>query len=250
MLNKRNIRLLCIFSFVAVALAGFSAPASAWEQSDAWKIVDYETHNDSNNFLKGSYFDWTDQAVGWQEGEGWPYSYNFYHRYTTSNGGRQHRFGIAAWVVRIPKTGWYDIKTNFKRTDNRTTAAQYYVYATTKNEMTTAAYPSIKDFVRKIQNKTLGDPLVHKVVDQHGPNSEAGAWYYAEFGAVCMVAGEYSVVVLDSRDTDRSSSADATFWTYLGEKYKTNECSAISLLPKNIPTITSPLLLDGPPVRK
>lgn len=246
MLTKNIIRSLLALSVCTFGLAGFSAPANAWEQSDAWKIVDYETHNDSNNFVKGSYFDWTDQAVGWQEGEGWPYSYNFYHRYTTSNGGRQQRHGIAAWVVIIPQTGWYNIKTNYKRTENRTTAAQYYVYATSRKEVSTAPNPSIHDFVRKIENKTMGDPLVHKVVDQHGPNDEAGAWYYAEFGTVCMVAGEYSVVVLDSRDTDRSSSADATFWTYIGEKIGSEECSDSALAPKVISPVTAPLLLNGP----
>ncbi|MHB8810779.1 MAG: thrombospondin type 3 repeat-containing protein, partial [Desulfobulbaceae bacterium] len=125
--------------------------------------------------------------------------------------GTQERHGVAVWRWQIPTTGWYDLRTNFKRTDNRTTSAQYYVY---KNVT-----------INDIDNYTTGAPILYKVVNQEGPNEEAGAWYYAEFGAICMKAGDVSVLVLDARETDRSSSADAAFWTYLGQQHNGRTCA-------------------------
>ncbi|HBI15662.1 MAG TPA: hypothetical protein DDY20_09145 [Desulfobulbaceae bacterium] len=211
MLKKRILRSLCAFSFAAAVFAGVAVPGNAWEQTDAWKIVDYETHNDNPSLVHGTYTDWTGLPKPWNIGEGWPYCYNFYGRYTSSWGGSQARHGVAVWRVQIPKTGWYDLRTNFKRTDNRTTAAKYYVYANVT--------------IADIKNYTTGAPIVYKVVDQHGPNEEAGEWYYAQFGAICMKAGDVSVLVLDARETDRSSSADAAFWTYLGENYNSQTCA-------------------------
>lgn len=211
MLKTRVLRSLCVFSFGVVAVAAVAAPGYAWEQTDATNIVDYETHNNNPSLVAGTYTDWTGLPNPWNIGEGWPYSYNFYGRYTSSWGGSQARYGVAVWRWQIPKTGWYDLRSNFKRTENRTTAAQYYVYANV----------TIDD----IKNHTTGAPILYKVVDQHGPNEEAGAWYYAEFGAICMKAGDVSVLVLDASKTDRSSSADATFWTYLGENYNGQSCS-------------------------
>lgn len=210
MLEKRIFRSLCAFSFGAAALAAVAVPVNAWEQTDALNIVDYETHYNNPSLVQGTYTDWTDLPNPWNIGEGWPYSYNFYGRYTSSWGGSQARYGVAVWRWQIPRTGWYDLRSNFKRTDNRTTAAQYYVY---KNV-------TISD----IRNYTTGAPILYKVVNQEGPNSEAGAWYYAEFGAICMKGGDVSVLVLDARQTERSSSADATFWTYLGEVHNSATC--------------------------
>jgi hypothetical protein len=211
MLKKRILRSLCAFSFGVAAFAGVAVPGNAWDQEDAVQIVDYETHNDNPSLVRGTYTDWTGLPKPWATGEGWPYSYNFYARLTSQYGGDQKRHGVAVWRWQIPKTGWYDLRVNYKRTDNRTTAAQYYVYANVT--------------LTDIKNYTTGAPLVYKVVNQHGPNEEAGEWYYAEFGAICMKAGEVSVLVLDARETDRSSSADAAFWTYLGEKYKSQTCA-------------------------
>ena len=205
MLKKRILRSFCAFSFGVAAVGWGCCPGQRLGTVGCIEIVDYETHHNNPSLVQGTYTDWTDLPNPWNTGEGWPYSYNFYGRYTSSWGGTQARYGVAVWRWQIPKTGWYDLRTNFKRTDNRTTAAQYYVY---KNVTIT-----------DIKNYTTGAPIVYKVVNQEGPNEEAGAWYYAEFGAICMKAGDVSVLVLDARETERSSSADATFWTYLGEKY-------------------------------
>lgn len=211
MLKGNIIRSFCAFSLGALALVVAAAPGNAWEQTDASLVVDYETHHDNPSLVRGTYTDWTDLPKPWNIGEGWPYNLNFYGRYTSSWGGSQSRHGVAVWRVQIPETGWYDLRTNYKRTDNRTTAAQYYVYANVT--------------IADIKNYTTGAPIAYKVVDQHGPNEEAGAWYYAELGAICMKKGDVSVLVLDARETDRSSSADGAFWTYLGEKYKSQTCA-------------------------
>lgn len=234
MLTKWILRSFCAFSFGVVAVAGTAAPGNAWDQEDASKIVDYETHNDNPSLVQGTYTDWTDLPKPWNTGEGWPYCYNFYGRYTSSWSGTQARYGVAVWRWQIPKTGWYDLRANFKRTDNRTTAAQYYVY---KNVTIT-----------DIKNYTTGAPLVYKVVNQEGPNEEAGDWYYAEFGAICMKEGDVSVLVLDARETESSSSADATFWTYLGEKYNSQKCEDAPPPPKDkkvIPPLITPLLFKN-----
>ncbi|MHB8810780.1 MAG: hypothetical protein ACYC9M_12335, partial [Desulfobulbaceae bacterium] len=80
MLKKRIVRSLYAFSFGAFALAGTVAQGNAWEQTDATKIVDYETHNNNPSLVQGTYTDWTGLPKPWNEGEGWPYSYNFYGR--------------------------------------------------------------------------------------------------------------------------------------------------------------------------
>lgn len=230
MLKRSIVRSFCAFSLGAIALAVAAAPGNA-----AWdvKIIDYETHLDNTNLVEGSYTDWTGLPYPWATGNEWPFVYNRFARNTSawaSTGNPQPRYGVAVWRVQIPKTGWYDLKASYKETDNRTTAAQYYLYANV----------TIDD----IKKYNTGNPIFHTTFNQHGEDS--GQFNYVEFGAFCMKAGEVSVLVLDARETERSSSADAGIWTYMGTVHNSQTCEDAP--PPKKPQTAAPtnyLLLQG-----
>ncbi len=197
------IRSFLVVVFAAAPLVVAVSPGNAWQE----KVIDYETHYNQPSLVEGTYTDWTDQPNPWADGNQWPWVYNSYARYTSSYGGSQRRHGVAVWRVQIPKSGWYYLKASYKQTPNRTTAAQYYVYADV----------TLDDI--KTDNVT---PLADKVFNQNGDNWDR--YNYVELGAFCMKKDQISVLVLDARQTDRSSSADAAIWTYLGEMYKGERC--------------------------
>ncbi|MHB8810778.1 MAG: hypothetical protein ACYC9M_12325 [Desulfobulbaceae bacterium] len=223
MLKKRILRTLGACFFGAFTLAVAAAPGYAWDE----KIIDYETHLDKADLVQGSYTDWTGLRYPWATGNEWPYVYNRFARNTSQwydTGNPQPRYGVAVWRVQIPRTGWYDLKASYKQTHNRTTAAQYYLYS----DVTIA----------DIKSYNTGDPIFHVVFNQNG--DDAGHFNYVEFGAICMKAGEVSVLVLDARETERSSSADAAIWTYLGERYKSQPC--VDAPPPSKKKVIAPLI--------
>jgi hypothetical protein len=203
MSKKSIVRSLCAFSFAVVGLAWAAAPVQAWDEI----IIDYETHLDNPSLVQGTYTDWTDLSYPWRTSNYWPYVMNGYSRYTSSWDVNNPRHGVAVWRVQIPKTGWYSLKASYKQTENRTSEAQYYVY--------------INATINDIKNYSA-TPVYHLVFDQEG--TDFGQFNYAEFGEFCLKQGDVSVLVLDARETDRSSSADAAIWSYRGEVYNSKTC--------------------------
>jgi hypothetical protein len=202
MLKKSIARSICVFSFAAICLAGVACPAFAWEQI----IIDNETHRNNPSLVQGTYTDWTNLPYPWRDSE-WPFVMNYYSRYTSTWDVGQERHGVAVWRVQIPKTGWYFLKTTYKQTHNRTSEANYQVF--------------VNATLSDIENRTL-QPVYQEFVDQYGEADTQFHW--AEFGAFCLKQGDVSVLVLDARETDRSSSADAAQWNYLGTVYNKEKC--------------------------
>jgi hypothetical protein len=202
MSKKSIVRSLCAFTFAAACLAGAVDPVYAWDTIN----IDNETHRDNPSLVQGTYTDWTNLPNPWRD-SWWPWVMNTYSRYTSTWDVGQERHGVAVWRIQIPKTGWYNIKTTYKQTDNRTTAANYEIY--------------IDATLADIENNTM-EPVYQEFVNQYGEATEEFHW--ADFGAFCLKQGNVSVLALDARETDRSSSADSAEWTYLGEVYNSEKC--------------------------
>lgn len=228
MFKKSIVRSFCAFSLGAAALALSAVPGNAWDEI----IIDNETHRDNTSLVQGTYTDWTHLPNPWDTGNEWPFVYNRWGRNTSSYGGTQKRYGVAVWRVQIPKTGWYNLKASYKQTDNRTTAAQYYVYTDV----------TLEDIDNQNKEKLEKNQIFYMSFNQHGENS--GQFNYAEFGAFCMKEGEVSVLVLDARATERSSSADAGIWTYLGDVHNSEKCEVALPPPPKTFAPTNYLLLQ------
>jgi len=144
MLNVRISALVTGAFFAAASLITGATPANAWT-----KVIDWETHDidEAHYSTSGAALDamlanGVYQDIGHKAGEDdgtyvrgggwadniWPPCNQGYHRYTSTKGKTQKRWGIAFWLVRIPKTGFYELKSGYKATHNKTTHANYFVY--------------------------------------------------------------------------------------------------------------------------
>lgn len=222
------IRAFCAFSLGAMALAAAVIPARAWDQI----VIDHETHRDNPSLVQGTYTDWTDLPRPWANGNEWPFVYNRFARNTSQwadSGSPQRRYGVAVWRVQIPRTGWYDLRASYKQTHNRTTEAQYYLY--------------VNATIADIRARSA-EPIFHTTFNQNG--DDAGKFNYVEFGEFCLKKGEVSVLVLDARATERSSSADAAIWTYQGQVHNSQTCADAPPPPKVKPIAPhiTPLLFN------
>ncbi len=217
--NKIVTYSLCTMFFVAAPLAVAVTPGHAWDI----KRIDYETHNDSKDVVKGIY----DDKGEWKS---WNYAaINDWYRYLSYEVGPT-RLGIAFWYVKIPKTGFYQLKTAYQSTKHRTTDADYAIYV----NATTA----------QVENKTAV-PVYKTTVDQHAADSSVSETRWNNLGTFCFKKNDISMIVLDGRDDSGSDSADASDWIYVGEKYKSQKCGGGDITP-----LIQPLLLKDDDVSK
>ncbi|MDP3694903.1 MAG: hypothetical protein Q8R42_02170, partial [Desulfocapsaceae bacterium] len=198
----------CAISMVAAPLTVAVTNAHAW---DVMRI-DYETHNGNTNPVKGIYLD----KGEWKS---WNYAaINNWYRYLSYEVGPT-RHGIAFWLVKIPKTGFYQLKTAFQSTKHRTYDANYAVY--------------VNATMTEAENKTA-KPVYETIVDQRSPNPTVSETKWAEMGTYCLQKNDISMLVLDGRDDTESDSADATDWTFVGEEYNSQRCtSGANMVPIN-----------------
>lgn len=202
----------CAMFMVAAILTVAVTPGHAWDV----KRIDYETHNGSTDVVKGIY----DDKGEWKS---WNYAaINDWYRYLSYEVGPT-RLGIAFWYVKIPKTGFYRLKTAYQSTKHRTTDADYAVYV----NATTA----------QAENKTVA-PVYKTVVNQSSPNPTVSKTVWATLGTFCLKKNDISMIVLDGRDDSGSDSADASDWIYVGEVYNSKKCAGMDLTP-----LIQPLLL-------
>jgi len=205
--NKVVTYSLCAMFMVAAPLAVAVTPGHAWDV----KRIDYETHNGSTDVVKGIYADKGD----WKS---WNYAaINNWYRYLSYEVAPL-RHGIAFWYVKIPKTGFYRLKTAYQSTKHRTTDADYAVYV----NATTA----------QAENKTAV-PVYKTVVDQHAADSSVSETRWATLGTFCLKKNDISMIVLDGRDDSGSDSADASDWIYVGEVYNSKKCGGVNMTPIN-----------------
>lgn len=198
---------LCAMFVVAAPLAVAVTPGHAWDT----KRIDYETHNGSTDVVEGIY----DDKGDWKS---WNYAaINNWYRYLSYEVAPL-RHGIAFWYVKIPKTGFYQLKTAYQSTKHRTTDADYAVYV----NATTA----------EAENKTAV-PVYETVVDQHAADSSVSETRWANLGTFCLKKNDISMIVLDGRDDSGSDSADASDWIYVGEVYNSQKCGGANMAPIN-----------------
>ena len=194
---------------VATPLTVAVSPAHA-----SWDVmrVDYETNNGNTDPVKGIYID----KGEWKS---WNYAaINNWYRYLSYEVGPT-RHGIAFWLVKIPKTGFYQLKTAFQATKHRTDDANYAVYV---NATTGEA-----------ENKTVA-PVYETIVNQTVSNPTISETRWADIGTFCLQKDDISMLVLDGRDDTKSDSADATDWTFVGEEYNSQRCTnEVNLVPIN-----------------
>lgn len=206
--NKLATYSLCAMFMVAAPLTVAVTPGHAWDV----KTIDYETHNRNTNLTEGSYLDY-----GAWKARAWPFSsINGGYRFLTVEIDPQ-RHGIAFWLVRIPKTGWYKLETSYFSTENRTTDADYAVYV---NKTTAEAV-----------DKTA-EPVYAVSINQTQAHGSSTPW--KSLGTYCLEKNDLSMIVLDGRDDSGSDSADASRWTYVGEEYNSERCGGeINMTPVN-----------------
>lgn len=230
--NKIVTHWLCTMFFVAAPLAvavtpgHADAPVKVWPEGNV-RMIDWETHNDSNDIVRGIYRDrgWNGNP-GWRTGY-WPYgSMNDHHRYLSTWQEGYSRSGIAFWSVQIPKTGFYKLESCYKGTHNRARSADWAVYVNTTMEEVINRYPATSPPVGSIG---------YKVVDEY---SENYAIPWIDHGTYCLQEGDVSMIVDDGRDGNQSDDADASRWTYVGEKNKSQRCGGADITP-----ILHPLLI-------
>lgn len=197
MKSKTILYSLWIIFFMAVPLVMAVRAASAWEV----KTIDYETHLNSTDLANGSYL---------EKGEAWR-NYDFP---IASNGGYRFlshweinlpRTGMAFWLVKIPRNGWYKLETSYRVSENRTPDADYAVYV----------------------NKTTADVEALKAIPEYAVSvSQVGETSvpWLALGTYCLQQGDVSMIVLDGRDDNYSDSADAGRWTYMGTENNSQYC--------------------------
>ncbi len=167
------------------------------------KLIDFETHMNSTDLVKGSYLD----KGAWTVGV-WPPCSNGGQRYLTVAKDPQ-RHGIAFWLVQVPQTGFYKLEVSYFGTENRTKDADYSVYV---NATTSAA-----------ENKTAS--AIKTVTVSQFSDKAAGEIPWIDLGTHCLKANDIPMIVLDGRDDSGSDSADAARFTFVGESGGSGSCT-------------------------
>jgi len=109
------------------------------------------------------------------------------YRYLSHGGTNQPRKGKAIWSITIPDSGKYELTVSFRKTENRTKAADYYF--------------------------TDGNgPNYHKTYSQNGDGTMA----WVTIGTFYWKKGDTSTITLDGTDSNDSDEADAMKWVYKG----------------------------------
>ncbi len=192
-----------------------------WPEGNT-RMVDWETHANSTDLEKGIYFDegWGGNP-GWRTGY-WPYgNMNGNQRYLSSWQEGYPRSGIAFWMLKIPKTGFYKLESCYKQTENRTTDADYAVYTNTTIKEVEDNFPATSPPVGSIG---------YKVVNQRSHTVDVP---WADLRTYCLEKGSISMIVEDGRDDNVSDSVDASRWTYIGDTYGSSYCGGVNMAPVN-----------------
>lgn len=116
-----------------------------------------------------------------------PQSVNGSYRYLSREVGDGSRTGTATWKITAPYTGIYQVSVSFRKTENRTSDADYYV-----------------------TNSDGG-------FDHFSLNQSSHSTYLAwvTLGKYYYVKGQEVLVRLDGTDDSASDCADATSWELL-----------------------------------
>jgi hypothetical protein len=197
MMKTNMLGMICVAAF-SVLFTG-TGHTTEWET----KRIDYETHNGSSDLNEGVYNDIGD----WKS---WKFdAINGYYRYLSLEVSPL-RTGIAFWYVKIPRTGFYRLKTAYFCTKHRTNDADYAVY---KNVSETDA-----------RNRSVV-PVYEISVNQQAENDDIAETRWVDLGVYCLKKNDLSMIVLDGRDDDQSDSADASDWIYIGGRYGSKVCA-------------------------
>lgn len=212
--NKIITHSLCTILFATAPFTVAVTPSNAWDVMR----VDYETNNGNTDPVKGIYLDKGD----WKS---WNYSaINDWYRYLSYEVAPL-RHGIAFWLVEIPKTGFYQLKTAYQATKHRTNDANYAVY--------------VNATMTQAENKTA-TPVYETIVNQTVSNPTISETRWANLGVFCLKEKDISMIVLDGRDDEQSDSADASDWTYVGEVYNSQVCGGTNIAPINHLLLSKP----------
>lgn len=181
-----NIVFLGLFLFSAIMS---TAEAVTWE-----KLIDY------------GHTGYSETSNNWKTYNS-PESVNGSYRYLSREAGNHSRTGTATWQTEIPYCGTYSVRVSCRKTENRTSDADYYV-TDSNNEL---AHFSIN----QIDHRNILDWDL------------LGVYYYEK--------GQVVLVKLDGTDDGASDCADATKW----ELVELKRCSGEA---PTLPPINSLLL--------
>ena len=173
--QRKNRSIIASSVFAILALLLFSIPAfAAGEVKVGWKkIIDYG------------------QAGYSETGNAWrtypAFGHNGTYRYLSHYDYRRIRKGTVTWATVIPASGIYRVSVSYRRTENRSPDADYYVTNSEGSEN-------------------------HYSFNQQGPN-ETYMWKLS--GLFQYKKGQKVRVFLDGTDDTYSDCADAASWELL-----------------------------------
>lgn len=159
-----NIAVLGLFLFSVIPN---TATAVTWK-----KLIDYGY----KGYSETSSYNWRTYSS--------PESVNGSYRYLSYEVGDGSRTGTATWTTEIPYTGTYRVSVSCRKTENRTTDADYYV-----------------------TNSDNG--LDHFVINQ---KDHRNILVWDTLGVYSYEKGQTVLVKLDGTDDGASDCADATLW--------------------------------------
>lgn len=187
-------------SFITFALTTTSASAATW-----YKLIDNGTPG---------YSETTNNWATW----GCTGCPGLSYRYLSREVGDGSKQGTATWKTTIPYCGLYEVKVSARKSENRTSDADYYVTNSTGGEDHFS--------INQVDHR---NPL-YAIWDKLAGDQPGGYYYYEE--------GQEVLVRLDGTDDHASDCADAASW----ELIKQENCSPV-VTPQNH------LLLGTPPRR-
>lgn len=199
-MTKKNVLItsnIVILGLFLVSATINTATAQTWE-----KLVDYGMEGYSETTQN-----WDTYTYGPSPGGS--------YRYLSRLQGDGSRTGTATWQTEIPYCGLYTVRVSCRKTENRTSDADYYVTNSNKE-----------------LNHFVINQLSHRNVLDWDP---LGTYYYEK--------GQVVKVLLDGRDDGASDCADATLWKLV----KKQPCLSISALGSTGAAVAAPnaLLLNN-----
>ena len=175
-LSKKNV--LTVLNIIAVGIfllhATPSMAAPTWE-----KTIDY------------GYPGYSETSSNWKTYNS-PQAHDSSYRYLSHEVGNHSRTGTATWETTVPYCGLYKVSISYRKTENRTPDADYYVTA----------------------NEAGGEK--HFVVDQRSHHPAYSGW--VEVGVFFYTAEQKVRVHLDGTDDGSSDCADAAHWELIAQQ--------------------------------